>query len=285
VVFCIVLAALFGRSLYELAVYAMGTSLHSHVVLIPFISGYLIAIDRARTPARSRPSFAFAGVLGALGLITWLIVYRTGGAWSENDRLAGIAFAFLCFLWAGGFVFLGRQWMCAAAFPAAFLIFLVPLPDAIATAFETASKYASAEAAAFLIGISGTPMLRDGLIFHLPGIGMEVAQECSGIRSSWVLFITSLLASHLFLRSPWRRAALVFFVIPLGVVRNGFRIAVLAWLCVYISPDMINSVIHHRGGPLFFVLSLGPLFALLWWLRRGEARASRPAPRANTPHG
>jgi hypothetical protein len=33
---------------------------------------------------------------------------------------------------------------------------------------------------------------------------------------------------------------------------------------------MIDSPIHHRGGPVFFVLSLIPLFLLLWWLRRGE---------------
>jgi exosortase C (VPDSG-CTERM-specific) len=157
----------------------------------------------------------------------------------------------------------------------AFLIFMVPLPDAAVEALETASKFASAEAASFLINLSGTPNLRDGLVFHLPGIAIEVAQECSGIRSSWVLFITSLLASHLFLRSNWRRALLVLFVIPLGVVRNGFRIAVLAWLCVQYGPHMIHSIIHHRGGPLFFVLSLGPLFGVLWWLRRGEVGAPR----------
>ena len=31
----------------------------------------------------------------------------------------------------------------------------------------------------------------------LPGIVLRVAEECSGIHSSWVLFITSLVASHL----------------------------------------------------------------------------------------
>mgnify|MGYP003908365983 CR=1 FL=1 len=37
-------------------------------------------------------------------------------------------------------------------------------------------------------------MFRDGLVFKLPGIEMQVAQECSGIRSSLVLFITGLVA-------------------------------------------------------------------------------------------
>ena len=97
-----------------------------------------------------------------------------------------------------------------------------------------------------------------------------VAQECSGIRSTWVLVMTSLLASHLFLNTSWRRIVLVAFVIPLGAVRNGFRILVLALLSVYIGPQMIDSPIHHQGGPLFFVLSLVPLSLLLWWLRRHD---------------
>ena len=160
--------------------------------------------------------------------------------------------------------------MRAAAFPMAFLIFIVPLPDSAADFLENASKLASADVANVLFIATGTPVLRDGTVFLLPGIAIEVAKECSGIRSSLVLFITSLLASYLFLRSPWRRASLVAAVIPLGLLRNGVRILTISLLCVHVGPQMINSVIHRRGGPFFFAASLIPLFLLLWWLRRGE---------------
>jgi hypothetical protein len=43
------------------------------------------------------------------------------------------------------------------------------------------------------------------------------------------------------------------------------------------GPQMIDSPIHHRGGPIFFSLSLIPLFALLWWLRASETRSTGPA--------
>jgi hypothetical protein len=39
-------------------------------------------------------------------------------------------------------------------------------------------------------------------------------------------------------------------------------------------------VIHQNGGPLFFALSLVPLFLLLWWLRKGEVH---PVSRKTTP--
>lgn len=164
--------------------------------------------------------------------------------------------------------------MAAVAFPFAFLLFMVPLPDRAIDFLETASKLASAEAANMFFNLTGTPTLRNGTFFELPNITLQVAQECSGIRSSWVLLITSLLAANLFLRTPWRRTALVAAVIPLGILRNGFRILVIGLLCVNFGPEMINSVIHKRGGPLFFVLSLAPLFLLLWGLRRAEM--SRP---------
>jgi exosortase C (VPDSG-CTERM-specific) len=193
-----------------------------------------------------------------------------GRAPAIGDRLTLLTASFLCCLAAGGFFFFGRDWMRAAAFPLAYLIFMVPMPDAMADALETASKYASAEVANVLFHFSGTPILRAGLVFQLPNITIEVAQECSGIRSSWVLFITSILAANLFLKTRWRRFALVAFVIPLAILRNGFRIAVIGLLCVNAGPQMIHSAIHRRGGPVFFLLSLVPFLLLLWLLRKGE---------------
>ena len=78
------------------------------------------------------------------------------------------------------------------------------------------------------------------------------------------------------LKDPWRRLALVPFVIPLAILRNGFRILVIGLLCVNIGPQMIHSLIHRRGGPLFFVLSLIPFFLVLWWLRKRDVRAQQP---------
>jgi exosortase C (VPDSG-CTERM-specific) len=264
----------FIRPLTALATYAAETDLHSHILLVPFISAYLIYIRRMQLPKEYLSSWGCALVSLFFGLASLLAASNiVEPALSQNDVLSLTAFSFVCLIATGGFLFLGRNWMTAAAFPFAFLIFMVPLPDGIVDRLETASKLVSAEAAALFFSIVGTPVLRDGTVFQLPGIVIEVAQECSGIRSSWVLFITSVLASYLFLKSPWRRAVLIAFVIPLGILRNGFRILVIGLLCVQVGPQMIHSTIHRQGGPLFFALSLIPLFLLLWWLRRGEVAA------------
>ena len=270
--FAVLLTAVFIKPLFWLAAGAIQSELDSYIVLVPFISAYLI-YDRRKRLSKEYGSSLWAIIpliTGFIALATALGLHRSGGYLSDHDYLALIAFSFVCFLAADGFLFLGRNWMTAAAFPFAFLIFMVPMPDAMAEALETGSKLASAEAANWFFNLTGTPVLREGRVFQLPNIVIEVAQECSGIRSSWVLFITSLLAANLFLKSAWRRAVLVCFVIPLGIVRNGFRVAVIGILCINWGPQMIHSIIHRRGGPLFFVLSLIPLFLLLLWLRRGD---------------
>jgi exosortase C (VPDSG-CTERM-specific) len=277
--FAIVLLAVFARPLLMLISYVAGSELHSYVLLVPFVSAYLLYLRRDQLPKKHSTDLLLTLVLltAGLGLFAYTHSLEVAArAPAINTRIVLLTLSFLCCLAAGGFFFFGRGWMRSAAFPLAYLIFMVPMPDAMADALEAASKYASAEVANLLFYLSGTPFLRAGLIFQLPNITIEVAQECSGIRSSWVLFITSILAANLFLKTRWRRLALVVFVIPLAILRNGFRILVIGLLCVNVGPQMIHSLIHRRGGPLFFALSLIPLFLVLWWLRNGDVRTRQP---------
>ncbi len=264
------LLVVFAKPLWDLFRLALAEDLHSHVLLIPLISGYLIHSQRRQLPWQAPASQGLAWATSFLGLAVAGAALIAGGRIEHSARLAALILSFVIMVQALGFAVLGKRWMKAATFPMLFLLFMVPLPNAMAEGLETALKLGSAETSDLFFQLSGIPFLRDGVIFQLPGITLEVAQECSGIRSSYVLFITSLLAGYLFLRSPWRRGILAFAVIPLGLLRNGFRIMVIGLLCVHYGPHMIDSIIHRRGGPLFFALSLIPLFVLLWWLRRRE---------------
>jgi exosortase C (VPDSG-CTERM-specific) len=263
----------FVQPLANLVVYATQNSLNSHNPLIPVIAGYLLFIRRHTLPPAGRRSIAGTVIMLSVCAAALATALGMEDRLSGNDRLSLTTLAYLGFVAAGGFLFVGTQWMAAAASPLLFLLFMVPLPDALVHQMETASMLASADVTAWLLTLTATPFVRDGTVFALPTIVLEVAEECSGIRSSWVLFITSFVAANMFLGSPWRKVVLVLFVIPLGIVRNGFRILVLSLLCVHVGPHMIDSVIHHRGGPIFFALSLVPLLGLLMWLRRHDRQA------------
>jgi exosortase C (VPDSG-CTERM-specific) len=264
-----IVTLLFSQPLASLASYAIGDDLHSYIPLVPFIAGYLFYFKPLR---RSDFGSSFAGALlvGIVGASTLAAGMTLRASVSTNDYLSLMTLAYVCFIVSGGLLFLGSKTIATAALPLGFLFFMIPVPDAAVTWLEHASVLGSTEVAAALFNLTGTPMLREGTLLTLPSITLHVAQECSGIRSSWVLLITSVLASHLFLHNSWRRVVLVAFVFPLALLRNGFRILVIGLLCVHLSPRMIDSFIHHRGGPIFFALSLVPLYGLIVWLRRQE---------------
>jgi exosortase C (VPDSG-CTERM-specific) len=275
VLFTAILLVVFGRPLFGLASFALGSGLYSHILLIPFISAYLISLKKGKLALESRPNRRMAWLPVAAGAIVlcgyWV---ATGKGWSpaKPDYLVVMTLSFLFFLLGGGIIFLGSNYLRKIAFPVAFLFFSVPFPLAAREVIETFFQHGSAEVAYLFLAASGMPVLLSGTHLQLPGLSLEVAPECSGIHSSLVLVITSLLAGYLFLKSPSRRLVLALAVIPLALLRNGFRIFVIAQLCVRIGPRMIDSPTHHQGGPVFFALSLVPLFLLMVYLNKCESR-------------
>lgn len=277
--YVLALCVCFSVALLDWVRFAFDKDLYSHVLLIPAVSIYLGWALRKELPKQVTPCWIGAAglaILGLASLASYWVLRSQGQALTTNDYLACVMFSLVCWVGAGGFALLGKERLRLLAFPAAFLVFMVPFPAAVELGFERFLQHASANVVNALFALSGTPVLRDGLIFQLPGMRIEVAEECSGIRSTLVLLITSLVAGYLFLRSPWRRAGLVAAVIPLGILRNAVRILVISLLCVHLDPSWIDSALHRRGGPLFFLVSLVPLALLLVWFWRSEARLRKP---------
>ena len=137
--FAVVLAAVFGPSLLTLINYAASSHLYSYILLIPFVSAYLLYIRRDQLPKKYSVDLPLAIVSIAIGLGILIFTYWldfAGRAPAINDRLTLLTLSFLCCLAAGGFFFFGRAWMRAAAFPLAYLIFMIPMPSAMADALE-----------------------------------------------------------------------------------------------------------------------------------------------------
>jgi exosortase C (VPDSG-CTERM-specific) len=269
----VVLVLCFSVPLYDLIRFAAGSELYSYILLIPFISLYLVWLKRKNLPPASPPARGTAAgflLTGAVVLIAYWLVFRSRLELMEDDYLAVMMISFLLFFFGVCGLFWGSNILRANAFPLGFLVFMVPIPAVAVDGIDSFLQYGSAAVVHGFFRLAGTPFFQDGLVFQLPGITIQIAPECSGIHSTLVLFITSVVASYIFLRTPWKRAVLTLFVIPLALLRNGFRVFTIGELCVHISPQMINSPIHHRGGPIFFALSLIPMFILLVMLHKSE---------------
>ncbi len=232
------------------------SELYSHIVLIPFVSAYFFYSER-KTIFTGLSYGAYSGGLLALtGLALFIFGKGLAGLLGQNDYLSLMMLSAFVF-WAGGFLFFyGPSALNSAAFPVLFLLFIVPLPSLIIDNAIGALQAASAWAAGVFFSIAGVHYFREGFVFQLPGLNIEVAKECSGIRSSLSLVITGVIAGRLYLRSYSGRALLIAAVLPLTVFKNGLRIAALTLLGIYVDKGLLHGPLHSRGGIPFFLLAL-----------------------------
>lgn len=270
----LLLLGAFSVPLFKLLSFALHSDLYSFILIVPFISAYLVWIEKDRFyPAGSRVNTAWPVALTSLGggLLVWAaLLYFTSTKHDRADVLALCMYSFVLFLGAAACQQLGRNTLRVFSFPLAFLVFLAPFPTAVETGLESMLQHGSSWSAHRFFDLALMPVYREGTFFQLPGFSLQVAPECSGIRSTLALFLTSLVAGQLFLRSAWKRTALAFVVIPVALLRNGFRVFVIGELCVRVGPHMIHSWIHRQGGPVFFALSLIPFCLILYFLFRSD---------------
>jgi exosortase len=266
--------------------YALNSE-HTHasqIVLVPFISAALIYINRINIFRNVHYSVVPAALLLIPGLL-FLIAGKTVGArLEEGDHLALMA-ASMVFLWLGCFLlFYGTTAFRTAIFPVLFLGFFIPIPSAILSPTITILRRGSAEMAYVILKLSGTPVLRESAyVIRLPNLVIEVAEECSGIRSGISLLMSSLLAGHLFLRSMWRRGVLVIAAIPVLLFKNALRIATLAFLAVHVDHRILTSQLHREGGIPFFVLGLLLLYPVLVVLIKSENKQNGSTQKPSGP--
>ena len=148
---------------------------------------------------------------------------------------------------------------------------MIPIPTVILDPLIRILQVGSAHFTYAIFKIIGIPVFRDGMIFELPGIAIEVAKECSGIRSTLALIITSVIIGYLFLQSSAKRIILVLTIFPLTIIKNAIRITTLSLLAVYVDKSFLTgSFLHHSGGIIFFLIALVLLAPFLFFLRKLE---------------
>ena len=156
-------------------------------------------------------------------------------------------------------------------FPLCFLFWMVPLPESVVKKAAQFLQAGSATSAALLFSAVGIPSSREEVFVSIPGLNLEVARECSSLRSSVILVVTTMVLAQLLLRSPWRRTLLIVLALPLAIAKNGLRIFAIGMLTTRVDRSFLTGWLHHDGGIVFFLVALAVVFAILWVLRKSES--------------
>jgi exosortase len=276
--FSILSLLFFAGSLGALVRLAAQDDRYSHVLLIPVMTVFMVYLQRRRVFASPRYCPSKSAPLLVLGIAAYYLAQKQFPTLNSNDRLSVVVLA-MVLVWTAGFVLCyGAQSYRAAIFPLSFLLLMIPIPTVALDNTVLALQEGSAITTYALFKLFRVPVLwQQHFNFLLPGVEIQIAKECSGIRSSLSLFITSILAGYLFLQSSWRRIVFSLFTIPVVIFKNAVRIVTISCLGVYVDPGFLHGRLHHYGGLPFSLVSLAILVPLLFALQKGES----PSPRVD----
>jgi exosortase len=246
----------------------------SHILLVAPLSIFLIYLRRHEIFSSLQVGLNQTTTIAGSSLLLLALIFLCASRYEPlaAEKLS-LQILSLVILWMSVFVFCyGIESFTKARFPLLFLLLLVPVPGFVINKVIFALQAGSSDVAYGLLRILNVPVLKEGFSLSLPKYNLEVAKECSGIRSSIALLITVLVAGEFVLRSPWRRLILAVSIIPILVLKNGVRIVTIYLLTAYVNPAFLHGRLHTSGGIVFYLLGLIALIPIAALLRRGEGK-------------
>ena len=262
--------AVWGVPFGRLGSLALHDERYSYIPVIPLVSLWLIYLERRRIFQDSRPCrrwgipFLAAGAAG-YGILR--VYAAPGGEYSLS-----LAMILIVSIWMSAFLlYYGVRAFREAIFPLTWLFLMVPIPSVGLDRIVLFLQQGSAEMTYLLFQFTGIPVLRQAFTFSLPGVDIEIAAQCSGIRSSLTFMIAGILAGRFFLRSFGSKLCLSLLTVPIVIFKNALRIYTITWLGIHVDPGFLRGDLHRYSGLPFSLVALALLVPVLILLQKAEA--------------
>ncbi len=256
----------------------------SHGPIIPLFSAYLVYINWERI--RGLPTggawlgapIMIAG-LGAYVLFTYVYIYIYLQYVAMLVTLLGVIIA-CCGLPAMRYLFV--PWL--------YLFFAVPLPMGIYFALTNPLRLFAAWVATSVLSLApnliiervGTGIMYDHLTLGVSG-NLEVADACSGMRSTITLCALGVAVAFMSDRKLWQRVVLIAACVPIAVFSNFIRVLTTCYLHIYVDPKYAEGNYHMTLGLVTLLIAFGIFNGLGWILNNlfvEQADDDDPAPAA-----
>ncbi|MEE3326946.1 MAG: exosortase/archaeosortase family protein [Myxococcota bacterium] len=244
---------------------------YSYGFFIPFVALWAASSKRRVLPLLDsgwdlRGAWLLSGALLSY-LLGWL-----GGAttWVGVSMVAAVA--------GGVWLIRGRQWLKTLMFPIAYLLFMVPIPDAWLTTLTGPLQLWVSEFGTTLLRFMGEPVLRRGNIIELPGgVELFVAEACSGITSLLTLLPLGTILAYFTERRQVRRVLMILSVIPVALLGNLVRVLLTVELAQRVGvAAATESAIHDWVGVGTYVSACGVMLGIGALFRRWDRFSTEP---------
>lgn len=244
-------ALLYGPAYVELSKTVWATDEQGHGPIILAVAAWLLYQQRHAladlpakpVPALGWPLLVFALLLYALGRSQDIIMFAVG-----SQIILLVALLLLFHSTAG----LKLVW-----FPLFFLLFMVPLPEALVAAVTAPLKSAVSAVASSLLYWVGYPVGRSGVIMTVGPYQLLVADACAGLNSMFTLEALGMLYMKLMgYTSVGRNVALAILLIPTAFFANIVRVMILVLVTYHFGDEAGQGFVHGFAGMVLFMVAL-----------------------------
>jgi exosortase len=243
----------------------MQSEYYGHGPLIPLISGYLI-YSRRREFVEAEGG---RNLWGLPLLIGGLAIFLSA-LYLDVNFIQGFAMIMII----GGLIVLLWGWGRAKViiFPIAFLAFMVPTGRLLVTQFSNPLQTWGAAVAAKTVSLVGMPVELQGTTIDIPGYTFEVAQACSGLKSTIAMSALAALFAYLVRGPIWKRVLLFISGAPVALAANATRITFTLILGQAFGQEAAEGFFHTLSGLMVFVVGLIGLFLVARLLKCDQMR-------------
>lgn len=154
-------------------------------------------------------------------------------------------------------LFKGKPALRTAWFPLFFMLFMVPLPEALVSAVTGPLKMAVSAVASNLLYQVGYPVGRSGVIMTVGPYQLLVADACAGLNSMFTLEALGMLYMNLMnYTNPMRNVALALLLVPIAFLANIVRVIILVLVTYHLGDEAGQGFVHGFAGMVLFMVAL-----------------------------
>lgn len=142
-------------------------------------------------------------------------------------------------------------------FPLFFMLFMVPLPEALVAAVTAPLKSAVSYVASNLLYAAGYPVGRSGVMLTVGQYQLMVADACAGLNSMFTLEALGMLYMNLMrYTSVARNVTLAVMLVPIAFCANIGRVMILVLVTFYFGDAAGQGFVHGFAGMVLFLIAL-----------------------------
>lgn len=218
---------------------------YSHGYLVPLIA--LLLLFNKMNDEQITPQSSWLGLSLVATCVITQFIFQLAGVKGLQPQI------FLLSLIGLFILFYGLKASRAVTGPLLIVLFAAPLPKLFYYTMSFKMQMMSTTIGTMILRLFGISVFQDGNIIDLGSYQLQVVEACNGLRYLFPLMCLGFMLAYMYKASPLKRAILFVSTVPITIVMNSLRIAMIGLTVDLWGTQMAEGFLHDFEGWIVFM--------------------------------